>query len=189
MVVKSLPSLSSARIILRRFIDADLPALVAYRNDKEVARYQSWSPLNEQQARLFIDELRDAEPGRRGEWFSFAIALKKTNELIGDCAFKVNADDTQQAEIGYTLARAFHGQGYASEAVATLITYIFEQHEIHRTIAQVDCRNQSSIALLKRLGLRCEGHFLQSFWLKGEWIDEYLFAVLAAEWRARQANQ
>lgn len=176
-------SLNSERLLLRRFADGDLPTLVAYRNDPAVARYQSWSSLSEAAARAFINDLRDAEPGKRGEWFQFAIALKATNEHIGDCALLVRADDTQQAEIGYTLARSHQGLGYGTEAVRCLLDYVFHELEIHRVIAQVDCRNDRSVALLERLGFRREGHFRKSFWLKGAWIDEYLYAMLAADWR------
>ncbi|RIK41656.1 MAG: N-acetyltransferase [Chloroflexi bacterium] len=171
--------------MLRRFRANDLPALIAYRSDPEVARYQSWSQLNEASARAFLAELEKSEPGARGVWFQFAVALKSTDQLIGDCAMMVRADDTRQAEIGYTFARRYQGQGYATEAVERLLEYLYRTLNLHRVIAQVDCRNERSVALLERVGFRCEGHFRQSFWLKGEWIDEYLYALLASEWQAR----
>lgn len=176
--------LQARRIRLRRFRADDLPALIAYRSDPEVARYQSWSQLNEASARAFLAELDKSEPGARGVWFQFAVALKTTDQLIGDCALLVRADDTRQAEIGYTFARQFQGQGYASEAVGRLLDYLFRTLQVHRVTAQVDCRNERSIALLERMGFRREGRFLQSFWLKGAWIDEYLYALLASEWQA-----
>ncbi|HMN28217.1 MAG TPA: GNAT family protein [Caldilineaceae bacterium] len=178
-------ALVAERLILRRFTAADLPRLIAYRDDPEVARYQSWSPLTESSARALLAGLERSEPGTRGEWYQFAVALKPTNELIGDCALLVRADDTQQAEIGYTFARAFQRQGYATEAVLTLLRYMFDSLRLHRVIAQVDCRNDRSVALLERAGFRREAHCLQSFWLKGGWIDEYLYAMLRSEWRAR----
>lgn len=177
------------RIILRRFQAQDLPALIAYRSDPEVARYQSWSPLNEVSARAFLAELDKSEPGARGVWFQFAVALKNSDQLIGDCALLVRADDTRQAEIGYTFARQYQGQGYATEAVGRLLEYVYNTLNIHRVIAQVDCRNERSVALLERVGFRCEGQFRQSFWLKGQWIDEYLYALLASEWQARKQDK
>jgi RimJ/RimL family protein N-acetyltransferase len=180
--------LVAERLVLRRFAEADLPALIAYRRDPEVARYQSWSELTELSAHAFLNELEQSEPGTRGEWYQFAVALKSTDELIGDCALHVRADDTQQAEIGYTFARQFQGQGYASEAVNTLLRYLFDTLRIHRIIAHVDCRNERSIALLERLGFRREGHFLKSFWMRGDWIDEYLYAMLRTEWRVRHTR-
>jgi RimJ/RimL family protein N-acetyltransferase len=179
--------LISRRITLRCFAEKDLPALIAYRSDPEVARFQSWSRLDEAAARAFLTALDETEPGRRGEWFQFALVHNETDQLLGDCALLVKADDPQQAEIGYTLARAHQGQGYATEALTTLLDYLFGTLELHRVVAQVDVRNEPSFRLLERLGFRREGHFLQSYWLKGSWIDEYLYALLAAEWRERQS--
>jgi aminoglycoside 6'-N-acetyltransferase len=177
--------LDAPRICLRRFCDRDLPAFVGYRNDPEVARYQSWTSVNEYEARIFIDEMKLARPGVPGEWFQFAIEHKSSGQLIGDCAMQIKAEDGRQAEIGYTLARAYHRQGYGYEAISTLLTYAFRSLNLHRVIAMADCRNVASVALLKKLGMRCEGHFIQNFWFKGEWADEYLYAILQDEWRAR----
>jgi len=170
---------------VRRFRDSDLAPFMAYRSDPEVARYQSWSPLSEPAARAFIAEVKAAPVGLPGEWIQLAIELKAVNLLIGDCALQVRADDKRQGELGFSLARGYQGQGLAHEAVTLLLDYIFTTLEMHRIVAQVDCRNDRSVALLERLGLRREGHCLQSYWLKGEWIDEYLYAILGSEWLAQ----
>jgi RimJ/RimL family protein N-acetyltransferase len=47
-----------------------------------------------------------------------------------------------------------------------------------------DHRFASSVRLLERLGFRREGHFIEGFYLRGEWTSEYLYALLAREWRA-----
>jgi RimJ/RimL family protein N-acetyltransferase len=185
----SLYSISAERVVLRRFAEADLPTFLAYRNDPEVARYQSWRGMSEAEGRTFIREMREAQPGVRGEWFQFAIALKPTDALIGDCALQIKAEDGRQGEIGFTLGRTHQGQGLAAEAVTALLGYAFGDLHLHRIIAQVDVRNSRSIALLERLGLRREGHFLQSFWLKGGWIDEYLYALLSSEWVAQERGK
>ena len=52
-------------------------------------------------------------------------------------------------------------------------------------VALVDTRNLPSVALMEALGFRREGHFLQNGWYKGEWCDEYQYALLRAEWPVR----
>jgi len=42
-----------------------------------------------------------------------------------------------------------------------------------------------SVALLERLGMRREGHFVENNWFKGRWADEYLYAVLRHEWLSK----
>ncbi|MGE5692157.1 MAG: GNAT family N-acetyltransferase [Candidatus Zixiibacteriota bacterium] len=174
--------LETDRLILRRFTDCDLPALFTYRNDPQVARYQNWSVTDESGLRVFIQNQQSLLPGTLGEWFQFAVALKSTDKLIGDCALKVGREDAQQGEIGFTLSREHQGKGLAAEAMASLLNYVFTMLKLHRIVAITDCENAASIRLLERLGMRREGHFLQSIQNKGEWRDEYQYAILRGEW-------
>jgi len=155
---------------------------MAYRNDPEVARYQDWEGISEPEARAFIQEQKKIQPGVPGQGFQIAIELKATGVLIGDCYFTINQLDKRQAEIGFTLSRAYQGQGFATEAVSCFLNYAFLTFNLHRIIAITDCDNAASVALLERLGMRREGHFLQNVWFKGKWGDEYLYAILKEEW-------
>jgi RimJ/RimL family protein N-acetyltransferase len=138
-----------------------------------------------EEAHAFINDLTPLEPGTPGEWFAFALELTATGVHIGDCALHVRADDPRQAEIGYTLARQYHGAGVATEAVRALLDYAFTTLQLHRVTATVDCDNSPSMRLLERVGMRREGHFRQCTWFKGQWCDEYLYAILREEWAAR----
>ncbi len=110
------------RLTLRRLTEADLRHFLAYRNDPVIARYQDWQPTcTEDDLMEIIQKQRQRQPGVSGQWFVFGIALPATDLLIGDCAFRTFDDDARQAEIGYTLARAYHGQGFASEAVTGVL--------------------------------------------------------------------
>ena len=179
-------SIETARLCLRHFTEADLPTLLAYRNDPLVARYQGWDSMTEAEGRAFIAKLRLAQPGVAGPGFQFAIALQPSGPHIGDCFLKLLDHDPRQAEIGYSVARAYWGQGFATEALIAILDYSFGELGLHRVIATTDCLNRSSIALLERLGMRREGHFLQNIWFKGAWGDEYQYALLADEWQARR---
>ena len=174
--------IESERLILRRFEASDLAPFVAYRNDPEVARYQSWDSCDEHEARAFIREMASERPGVPGEWFQFAVEPKVTGGLIGDCAIRVDEQEPYRAEFGFTLARDHQGRGFASEAASRLLDYAFDDLGLHRVVAIADCRNTPSWALLERIGMRREGHFLENVWFKGEWADEYLYAVLKDEW-------
>ena len=173
--------LESERLRLRRFTDSDLEPFLAYRNDPEVARYQSWDSCTEREATAMIEGLKSQQPGTPGEWFQFAIECKKTGVLVGDCALKVEGDG-RQAELGITLRREHQGKGYASEAVSRLLDYAFGDLGLHRVFAITDQENDSSFALLERLGMRREGRFVQNVWFKGRWSSEYLYALLRDEW-------
>lgn len=172
--------MESERLLLRRFTETDLLPFLAYLNDPEVARYQTWESYSEEKAAQVIEEQRNLEPGEPGKWFTFAAELKAEGVLIGHVALKMQ--DHQQAEIGFTFARAYQGKGLAFEATCLVLDYLFTKLSLHRVRAIADCENERSVALLERLGMRQEGHFIQDIWFKGKWGDEYLYAILKDEW-------
>ncbi|HEY2550182.1 MAG TPA: GNAT family protein [Streptosporangiaceae bacterium] len=177
--------LVSARLILRRFRAADAAAFAAYRDEPAVARYQSWdAPYSLAQAQEFIRDLDAAHPDTPGDWFQFAVTRRADGVLLGDCAAGV-PDDARQAEIGFTIAPRYQGNGYATEAVTLLLGYLFGERGKHRVTADCDVRNGASAAVLRRSGFRQEGHLLSATWAKGEWTDDLIFAILASEWQAR----
>lgn len=180
--------LPTSRLVLRRFNETDLSIFLAYRNDPEIARYQSWESTTADQARLLINNQYLVEPGTPGVGFQFAVALGNDGPLIGDCFFAVPYDEPRQGEIGYTFARLAQGQGFATEAVTALLSYAFCTLGLHRVTARAACANLRSVALLERLGMRREGTMQRSFWRAGVWLDEYLYAMLHDEW-AGQADR
>jgi RimJ/RimL family protein N-acetyltransferase len=182
--------LETPRLILRPFEDRDAVIFAAYRSDPEVAHYQGWeAPYSLEQAEEFVSEMNNRAPGVPGEWFQVAIARKEDGLFIGDCVFKRLADEPRVAEIGYTLARGYQRQGYASEAIHALLDYLFGSFGLHRVLANCDPKNAASIRLLEKLGFRHEGCFIESLWLKGEWVDEDWYAILEREWQGRNAGQ
>lgn len=175
--------LGSERLTLRRFVMADLPTLLAYRGDPEVARYQGWGVMSSADARAFIEAQRLQPVARAGEWLQIALERRSDGQHIGDLALKTDGEG--QAEFGYTLARAFQGQGYMTEAAGRLLTFLFAELGLHRVSARVDVRNTPSQRVLERLNFRREAHFVEAFYIKGEWTSEYLYALLRREWQAR----
>lgn len=174
--------------MIRRFRGEDAATLATYRSDPATARYQSWeTPFSQAQARSFIASLDAANPDSPGEWFQFAVIEAMTGVHIGDVAAGVNADDPRLATIGVTMAPSAQGRGYAGEALAWLLDYLFLERQKHRVTADCDARNTRVVALLHHLGLRREAHHLHSAWWKGEWVDEYVYAVLAREWLERRS--
>jgi aminoglycoside 6'-N-acetyltransferase len=180
--------LETPRLILRSFRETDARGFSDYRSDPQVARYQGWAaPFPFEQAIEFIREVLPIKPGQPGHWYQIALERKEDGALIGDCAFYLS-EDSRQAEIAFTLASNFQGQGFAAEAVKRLLEALFIDLKLHRIFANVDPANIGSINLLTRLGFSCEGCFHQSLWLKGVWVDEQWYALLREEWLAARAQ-
>lgn len=177
--------LETPRLILRQFEQRDLEALIAYRSDPQVARYQSWdAPYPREKALAFLEWATRVRP-TPGQWFHMAIESKSSGETLGECAF-LWLEDGQQARIVVTLATRHQRQGYAREALERLLEYLFEDLKLHRVHASADVENHAAWHLMVQLGMRLEGQSIESLWLKGRWSSEYHYAILQREWRERR---
>lgn len=181
-----LTPIETQRLILRAFEDGDLNPFLAYRNHPDVARYQSWESISLARAQAFIQEQKSLTPGQPGQWFQFAVTLKDAGLLIGDVGLQVLVQHPRQAQLGLSFNPEYHGQGLATEALTAVLDYAFINLDLHRVLAVLDAENDRARALLERAGLRREGHFLKNAWFKGHWADEFLYAVLQAEWLPRR---
>jgi len=146
----SLPIVTE-RLVLRPFRDEDLDALVAYRNDPEVARYQDWDGISRDDALGMVRAQTQTSLGAPGRWQQIAIALATGGELVGDLGLFLSADG-RSATLGFTLAKRYQGLGLAREALAGLIEALFGGAEVERLEAVTDTRNARAMALLAALG-------------------------------------
>jgi len=180
--------LVTPRLILRRFTGADAEAFAAYRSLPEVARFQSWdAPYPLERAQGLIGWLLDHHPDEPGEWFQLAIAGRDDPAtLLGDCGFRARADEPAIVDVGFTLHPAAQGRGYATEAIAELLRYLFADRGKHKVCADCDTRNDPSWRLMERLGFRREGMLRESYRDGAAWADEYLYGLLADDWRDRR---
>jgi ribosomal-protein-alanine N-acetyltransferase len=180
-------TIEADRVHLRHLRPTDLSDFAAYRADPNVVRFQGFDAYTEAQAADFIASQAAAPvPAAPGQWVQLAIARAADNQLLGDCALHLYAHEPRIAEIGITLAAGWQGQGYAGEALRGLLGYCFDELMLHRVVALTDTRNLPCVALLEKVGMHREGHFRQNGWYKGEWCDEYQYALLGAEWAARR---
>ncbi|SET26891.1 GNAT family N-acetyltransferase [Paenibacillus sp. NFR01] len=170
------------RLFLRQFSEQDIDPFYSYRSNPVVAEFQPWGKYQYDDAVSFVRRQITNVPGQPGTWFQFAIALVETDQFIGDCALHTLLDEPRIVEIGFTLAEEHQGKGYASEAVKLLLTFVFEQLNKHKVIAFTDVRNESSIRLLERVGMRREGHLLENYFSNGQWVNEYQYSILQSEW-------
>jgi aminoglycoside 6'-N-acetyltransferase len=167
------------RLTLRRFSTADAEAFAAYRSDPDVARYQSWEvPVPLAEAVQKVEEFAQGDPTGPG-WFQYAVDLDGV--LIGDLGLNLD-ENLMQAELGFTLAPAYQGRGYATEAVRGLLDDLFIERKLHRVSAECDARNTASARLLRRVGFKQEGLRLSNSWFKGEWTDDLLFGLLRTDY-------
>ena len=162
-----------------------IDSLVEYRNHPEVARYQDWSvPFTVEMAERMIAEQSTLDGPAGDQWVQLAIELRDGAPIgaaIGDVAVGVH-DSSRQASVGYSITPAHQGNGYATEAVTAVIDALFGDAGVHRITASIDPQNVASRRVLDKLGFRFEGRSPLSVFVRGEWVDDDRFAVLAGEW-------
>lgn len=171
--------LQTARTWLRAIASGDAVAVLAYRKDKQANQFQGWIPEHLAELEAFIGRNPDKfnEPNT---WYQLVILLSETDTIVGDVG--IHFIDDKQVELGITLAAAYHWQGYATEVLQAVIHHLFSQLNKHRVTLSIDPRNESMVALAERLGFRKEAHHMQSYWLRGEWTDDVVYALLQTEW-------
>jgi len=160
----------------------DAAALLAYRGDPEVARWQGWQPASTADAARFIEAQQGLAVDTVGTWWQRAIRLRESGELIGDLGLHFIDDAT--VEVGISLAPAHQRHGYAREVLEVMLDFVFGGLHKHRVVASVDPRNLACARLLEGLGMCREGHFRESVHSGDGWVDDLVFAMLEREWLA-----
>lgn len=173
---------TTERLSLRPATSADADAMFAYRSLAAVARWMTQLPTD-------ADSWR-ADFGTR---YPYALMILLDGQPIGDLFLRTEDAWSQaevseraadvHAEIGWCLAPAHEGHGYATEAVRDLLDVAFHELALRRVVATCFADNAPSWRLMERLGMRREAHTVKdALHRDGQWYDGLTYALLAEEW-------
>lgn len=120
---------------------------------------------------------------------SFAAIEKSSGEVVGGLSLRPHNVPFGVWDVGYALAKKFHGRGYATEAAGVLVDIAFGERGAERVFANAFVGNDASRRVLEKLGFQLEG-VSRSFVAKpfGR-VDEWLLAITRPEWKARRAGR
>ena len=178
-----LPTITAARVRLRWLTAADVPELYEIFSDPEVVKYWSSPPLPSiEAASELVSEIH--EHFFAGTLYQWGISRLDDDRVIGTCTLAAISVQHRRAELGFAVARAQWGRGYASEAAEALVTFAFRTLAMHRIEADVDPRNVASIRCLERLGFRREGYARERYHMNGEAQDAVLYGLLNSDFTA-----
>ncbi|TDD14158.1 N-acetyltransferase [Kribbella turkmenica] len=183
----SLP-IETDRLTLRRYLETDYDDLLKLQSNDDVARFLLYDAQTPEQVRdtTLPRRLADLPPmDTDGQAVTLAVILRETGQHLGEVSLFAQNAAHRGGEIGFVFHPEFHGHGYAAEASVEMLRLGFEEFGMHRIIGRLDARNTGSSGLLKRLGMRHEATFVKNEFIKGEWTDEAVFAMLADEWNDR----
>ncbi|KFE63739.1 GCN5-related N-acetyltransferase [Hyalangium minutum] len=177
--------LLTARLRLREFEEDDWRVTWPYESDPEVVRYQSHGVRTPEESLKYIRDSRATATESPRRIHDLAVVLREDGRLVGRCGLKVVDLEQREGALWYVLDRSQWGKGYISEAAEAMLDFGFQTLGLHRVWADCDPRNEGSVKVVRRLGFRLEAHFRENVFLKGEWCDSLIHAILDREWAAR----
>ncbi|MFC6997778.1 GNAT family N-acetyltransferase [Rufibacter roseus] len=174
--------LLTPRLLLREFKEDDWHFTNLYEADLKVMRFQTQEVRDFKGSQEYIQQCIAEAKEEPRTLFDLAIVLRSTDMLIGKVGMKVDYD-AEEAALWYILNRTYWNKGYGTEAAQELLKFGFEELHLHRVWADCDPRNIGSYRIMEKLGMRREAHFRENIFIKGEWCDSLVYAILDHEWQ------
>ncbi|MBB4964821.1 GNAT family N-acetyltransferase [Saccharothrix violaceirubra] len=172
----------TARLVLRPFTAADEAALHSWESRPDVVRYLYGEARTPDESKVNLAR-KMSVPWPEKEGQDLCLVIERDGVAVGEAVLKYLSEEHRQGEIGYIVHPDHHGHGYATEAAAAMLELGFGLLKLHRIVASCDARNDASWGVMERLGMRREAHFKHSELFKGEWGEEFVYAILEDEWR------
>ncbi|MGY0056985.1 GNAT family N-acetyltransferase [Streptomyces sp. LZ34] len=169
-------SISTERLVLRPFEEADVPALTEMMNDELVTAWTSMPhPYTTRDAREWALRMAPAER-TEGRGIVFAVAEFLTQRLVGIVHLRDTDWRVLATEVGYVTAPWARGEGYASESVLAVARWLFQDQKFERLELRTAADNTASQQVAQKIGCISEG-VLRHAWIAraqtedGGWID------------------
>jgi len=181
---------TTPRLLIRPLTPADADGLLAYRSIPDVCRYVPFEPqTRDELLERIATRWTRTELTAEGQVVTLGVQVRDTGALAGDVMLAWQSQEHSCGEIGAVFNPDLSGRGYATEALNAVLRLGFEGLGLHRIMARIDERNDPSVRMVRRLGMRLEARLVENEWFKGQWTTELDFAMLAAEWQARSGSQ
>jgi RimJ/RimL family protein N-acetyltransferase len=145
--------LRTSRLRLRRSEPRDAEQISAYRSDPDVHEHQGWDRTDPDHVRREIEDMLQRAPGSDGGWVQFTVESLQDDKLVGDVGLRVAEEEPGVVMVGYTMAPAAQGKGYATEAVGALVDYAFDTLGADIVRAYADAANIASVRVGEKVGL------------------------------------
>ncbi len=148
------PILRSSRLILRSWRDNDLPAIARMNADPRVMEFMP-ALLDRTASEAMVDRLQSAIDNQGfGFWAVEAPGVADFVGFVGLARPGFPAAFTPCVEIGWRLAHAYWGRGYATEAAQTALAFGFTELDLDEIVSFTAELNDRSKCVMRRLGMQ-----------------------------------
>lgn len=159
-------TLSTPRLLLSPFTEADWPFFLRLRRDPEVMQFMG--ELLDEAALRNLFTARCADPG-------VFVLRDRHHQAIGDIGLRISSKNPHEADVGYALLPEAQGQGYASEALQAICEYGFQQLGVNAINAWVLEDNIGSARLLEKHGFTRIQVLENAYHLNGIDYDDWVY--------------
>jgi len=174
------PALPDPQLRLRAATPRDADRLRRWRSEPSVRRFQPLNDLSTSQLRNDVAGQRMTDLFRgRGEKFQWIVEVD--GEAAGWITLVVSNWEHGLAEVGYALSSEWQGRGLMPRALRLLLDELFSRTALDRIEARCATDNSASQRVLEKVGFRYEGRLHGYFRLRGERVDNYLYATLRGD--------
>lgn len=173
--------LKGKRIKIRKHRISDATDIFLNIKDKEISKWTCSIPYPypEKEAIDFIK--RAHKKYTKKQEFNFAIALVRTDSVIGGIGLRNIDFDNKSAEVGYWIGKKFWGKGYTSEALMLALDFAFRKVKLNRVWAKVFEQNKASVKVLQNCNFTKEALMRQSKFRYSKWHNEFIYSILRKE--------
>ena len=149
--------LETHRLILRRYRIEDAEDMFSnWASDPEVTKFLTWPTHSTVEVtRMLVNNWISRYDD--GGYFNWAIEWKETGSVIGNIAVVKLNEQTEAADMGYCMSRAFWGRGIMPEALRAVMDYLFDTVGMSRIAACHDVNNPKSGRVMEKAGMKMEG--------------------------------
>jgi RimJ/RimL family protein N-acetyltransferase len=167
--IQIMTEITTARLMLRPITLADIEPLHTLYSDPVLMRYIIGLPRTREETRDCL-ERHAADHARYGIGL-YLTYLSATGELVGRCGLSVlECEHGLEAGLAWMFREPWWGQGLATEFARAFAPLAFARLPFTRLLAHADHRNEASINVMRKLGMRYVG---RGAWAPGLYEVEY----------------
>jgi RimJ/RimL family protein N-acetyltransferase len=176
-----LPVLCADGITLRELRLSDAPSLHAMLTTAEVSRFISPPPTTVEGFERFIAWTHRERAA--GTYVCFAVVPTGSDTAVGIFQVRQLGSSFDTAEWGFALGQPFWGTGVFTKAARAVVDFAVDTLQVRRLEARSAAVNGRGNGALRKIGAAREALLRKSFLKDGEYYDQVLWSIDAAEWR------
>ena len=171
--------ISTQRLQLIEITWDDMPYIHHLHSIAEVDEFNTLGlPKNETDTEEIIRPIIENQGGDNQKYYMWKIVEEESGSFIGVAGLTMTGDRFRLGEIYYKLLPKYWGKGYGTEVAKGLIKACFTSFKLHRVEAGVATDNLPSIRVLEKSGMLREGVRRKILPIRGEWRDNYHYAIV-----------